>query len=170
MAYVAGQVLTAAELNSWLPVLALKTAATSRTSAPTPTADPDLSVTLLAGCRYRVEVNLGVDGPTAADIQINYALTGTVTQSGAATGRELVGPPTSVSSSTDTTMRNQKSGTSQPTTAVTYGTLTTATVIREVFFVDGGASGGTLTLLWSQGTTNVSATSLTGAIVAQRVA
>lgn len=168
--FAAGQSVTADALNAWLPVSAVKIASTSRNSTTVPADDPDLSVTLLANARYWVQVNLGVSGPTAADIQIGYKRTGTVTQVAVATGREFVGPPAAATSVTDTTMRNQKSATSQPDSTATYGTTTTAANIREAFWVDGGTSGGTLTLQWAQGTSDVSNTTLTGYIVATRVA
>lgn len=173
MPYVAGQVLTAAEFNSWLPIIALKTAGLGRTSTAVLAADPDLSVTLLANCRYKVNVNLGFDGPAAGDIQIGYARTGTVVQVSASTGREYVGPDTGTASVVSaTSMRVQKATTATPDGGIAYGSTGGASpgVIREEFWVDGGASGGTLTVSWAQAVSNAATTTLTGSMTVQRVA
>jgi hypothetical protein len=173
MPYVAGQVLTAAELNSWTPTVALKTAGLARNSTAVLAADPDLVVTLLANCRYRINVNLGFDGPAAADISIGFARTGTVGLVSSSTGREYVGPDTGTASVVSaTSMRVQKATTATPDGGIAYGSTggVSPGVIREEFWVDAGASGGTLTLTWAQAVSNAGNTTLTGAMTAQRVA
>lgn len=173
MPYVVGQPLTAAELNSQLPIVALKTAGLPRNSTAVLAADPDLVVTLLANCRYKIEVDLGFDGPAAADIQIGYARTGTVVLVSPSTGREYVGPDTTTASVVSaTSMRVQKATTATPDGGIAYGATggVSPGVIREKFWVDAGVSGGTLTLTWAQAVSNAGNTTLTGAMTATRVA
>jgi hypothetical protein len=168
IAYVAGQLLTADDLNARQPITALKPTGTARTSTTVLADDPDLTVTLRAGYTYRIDVNLGVDGSAAADVQIGYRRTGSVALVSASTGREFVGPDSgSGSPASGTSVRMQKSGAAIPDAGAVYGTNTVAGVIRETFWVVGG---GTLTLQWAQSVSTASATTLTGSLVATPLA
>jgi hypothetical protein len=166
--FVAGQILTADDLNAWLPVSAVKLAGTTKNAVGAVADDPDLTITLLPNARYFLVVNLGAIGPTGADIQIGYRRTGTVTQVSA---REFDGPELATTTGVSTLVRHQKSGASTPDAPASYGTPAgNSGLIREAYWVDGGATGGTLTLQWAQAVSTVGDTVLTGYMVATRVA
>lgn len=65
--WVPGQILTASDVNTWfVPIIALKTAQTSRASNTTPSNDPDLTVPLAASASYIINAAINYDGGTGA--------------------------------------------------------------------------------------------------------
>lgn len=161
--WTAGEAGTASKLQDMLPILKLKTALTSRASTTTNTADPDLVVTLRAGVTYRVVLNAGVIGNAAGDFKCSWTTTGTVAELSPTVPRGVRGMFTTGTDPRDTgNMRSDyATGTSTLATSFVYGThATNVNFVEEVFFVQAGASGGTLTLAWSQGTSNATATQL----------
>ena len=65
--WVVGQVLTAADVNSWfVPVPAYKTAVTTRNTL-TKSIDPDLQITLAASCIYQIQAGIIYTSANAMD-------------------------------------------------------------------------------------------------------
>jgi hypothetical protein len=74
--WAVGQVLAAADVNSWfVPLVAYKTGATSRSSTTTPSADPDLTITLATSAFYRIEFHLNFEGSATANQGIKWGFT-----------------------------------------------------------------------------------------------
>lgn len=162
MEWASGETITASALQDMIPILKVKTSATSRASTTTVTADPDLVLTLRPNVTYLCTLSISAIGDAAGDIDIAYSVTGTVTETplvgrvfrGMADGG---GNPASTSS-----MRTDGAVTSTITTEQTYGVhATSRNNITETFVVSGGASGGTISLVWAQNVSNVTATQVT---------
>lgn len=68
----AGTRLTAELLRSMLPVVARKTADTSRAATTTPAADPHLQFEVEAGAVYIMDGWIKYDGPAAADLNVDW--------------------------------------------------------------------------------------------------
>jgi hypothetical protein len=78
--WAVGQVLDSADFNTWAVGLrVIKTAGTSRTSNTTPTADPDLAVSLAASASYQIYLTVEYNGGTngSADAQFGLTYSGT---------------------------------------------------------------------------------------------
>lgn len=155
MTIAGGAKLDAADFAAVYPLYVKKSAAETLTSNTTLQDDNDLSIAIAAGQIVRVELLLAVSGPASpGDVKVAWSAGGTLTSP---TGRHCIGPDTSITSIASTTVR--ASATHGLTTAVTYGTDGSGpSAIREDFIIDGGASGGTLTLQWAQ---NASGTTTT---------
>lgn len=69
---VGGQRLTAALLRSMLPIVARKTADTSRPATTVTSADPHLQFTVEANAVYVMDGWIKFDGPAAADLNIDW--------------------------------------------------------------------------------------------------
>jgi len=69
----AGQRWTASLAQSMLPVYARKTADTSRAATTTTVADPHLQLTVAANAVYQMEGWIKYDGPTAADLNLDWS-------------------------------------------------------------------------------------------------
>lgn len=68
-----GQVLSAADVNSWfVPVVTVKNADTSRNNTTSPTNDPDLKLPLKAGCTYAISGVIFYSGPSAGSSDIKF--------------------------------------------------------------------------------------------------
>jgi len=72
--YLAGQRITASLLSSGQPQTARKTADTQRQATTTPAADPHLQFTLVVGAVYTLDGWLKYDGPTAADLLLDWSV------------------------------------------------------------------------------------------------
>lgn len=70
---LAGQRITASLLSSMQPQVARKTADTARSSTTTATADPHLQFEVVANAVYIMDGWIKYDGPTAADINIDWS-------------------------------------------------------------------------------------------------
>lgn len=155
MTFAVGDKWTAADARSVRVMYLKKAANETLTTSTTLQNDNDIVLTIDPGTVYRVELVFAATGPTGADIKLAWAATSTVTSP---TGRHCIGPDTSITSIATTSVR--ASATHGLTTSVSYGTDGSGpSAIREDLIVDGGASGGTLTLQWAQnassGTTTV---------------
>lgn len=74
--WVAGQVLTASDVNSWfVPVAAVKPGDTSRTSTTALAADPDLVVAVAASQSYRVWCYLNYEGAAVGTGDLKWSFT-----------------------------------------------------------------------------------------------
>jgi hypothetical protein len=71
--FLAGQRITASLLRSAQPMTARKTADTARAATTSLVEDPHLQVDVVAGAVYTVKGIIKYDGPSAADININFA-------------------------------------------------------------------------------------------------
>lgn len=129
---------------------AIKNADTNRASTIAPSNDPDLTVTLRPNVRYRVVAEIGATGATGGDIRVCWGTTGTIAT---VANRRVIGPAVATTDSAATSVRAQTGW--ALTTNVQYGCDGVAAgLIQESFIVDGGASGGVLTLQWAQGTSS----------------
>jgi hypothetical protein len=63
--------MIAAEQNSWLPLSAVKASGTGRTATITRTADPDLTVPVLANTTYEGWLVISYTAPAANDIALD---------------------------------------------------------------------------------------------------
>ena len=134
-----------------------KAATESVTSSTTLQNDDDFVVTLAANQIYKISLHVVATGAAAGDIKIAWAVTSTVT---AKTNRHSDGPGTSTTDSGNSAAQ-RASGAHGLTTSVTYGTDgTNGSKIVEDFLIDGGASGGTLTMQWAQNTSSGTATTV----------
>lgn len=70
---VAGQRITASLLRSMLPMVARKTADTARAATTTATADPHLQFEVEANAVYVMDGWIKYDGPTAADLNLDFS-------------------------------------------------------------------------------------------------
>lgn len=140
----------------WAPTKVQKAAPESVTSSVVIQADDHLTLTIPANRDYHVVMRLSATGAAAGDLRTAWATTGTATF---ATARSCIGLGTG---STDATNSGaQRATVSGFATEVTYGTDgSNSSAIMEEFVVSGGVSGGTITLQWAQGTSSVTATTL----------
>ncbi len=162
MQWDSGDTITAARLQDMVPILVIKTSATSRASTTTATADPDLVVTLRPNVTYLMKVSVCVIGAAAGDFKMGYSVTGTLTETGAM--RTSHGMATTGGDPRDTANVRADGGTGTTTIASTpaYGTHATArNNVEETFIIAAGASGGVLSLIWAQQTSDVTATQIT---------
>lgn len=114
--------------------------------------DDDFSVTLDAGKTYKIDLHAVMTGPAAADVKLQWVVTGGVL---ALTNRHCIGPTTGVTDALATTMRSN--GAPGFGTGVSYGTDgTNGSRIVESFLVETTTNNtaGTLTLQWAQNTAN----------------
>lgn len=153
--FAAGQILLASQLNIIAPIIARKASDLARASNATLTADPDLTVAVEANAIYSVEMALGTLAVPAADIQVAFTKPAASVFSWGTLGAhwtDAASPPTlienSYSSADSGTTTSVKSyaGNGANSTCLAKGTLIT------------GANAGAFTLVWAQGTSNVSAT------------
>ena len=71
--WVTGQVLAASDVNNWfVPLVAYKTADTSRASNTTPASDPDLTITVAANAFYQVTAYFLFEGSNTASQGIKW--------------------------------------------------------------------------------------------------
>lgn len=150
--FVAGNVLTAAQLNGIQPYAVRAASSQSVTSSTTLVDDNELQVTLPAG-RFLVRLFATFTGATAGDVKTAWSAGGTI--SGGSV-KWVHGPATTTTSNADTTVRHSAHGLS---TAISYGVDGSgASAIIEELFVDAGASGGLLKLQWAQNASSGTAT------------
>ncbi|MFF4834112.1 hypothetical protein [Streptomyces sp. NPDC001315] len=72
-AFLAGQRITASMLASAQPVVARKTADTARAAVATVSPDPHLQFDVVAGGVYTMDGWIKYDGPTAADLLLDFS-------------------------------------------------------------------------------------------------
>ena len=148
--WVTGQVLTASDVNTWfVPIVATKTADTSRASTVTVTADPELTVTIPSAGTWYLLCYLNYEGAAVGtgDLKIQVTSVGTLRYHAiyqGAGGAANVGS-TFQGGGTPSGFATQGLGTLCGGTL--HGTLVTAT-------------SGTTTLNWAQNTSNATATTL----------
>jgi hypothetical protein len=144
--FVAGNVLTAAQLNALSPVYAIKSANQNIISSATLTNDTDLKVTLVTGVTYRVEVRLSAfSAVTTNDIRVGYTFSGTTGGTGV---RAVFGAQIATADVTATLMKAQAGF--ALTSGVTYGLdgLNNCGIWED--FIITATVGGVLQLQWAQ--------------------
>jgi hypothetical protein len=81
--YSPGQVVGAADVNSWfLPLAAYKLTGTARSSTTTRTLDPDLQLTVAANSVYEINAYLSYDTANTGGIGLAFGFTGPTGVSG----------------------------------------------------------------------------------------
>ncbi len=149
---VAGQLVRADDFSN--PKYIKKAASQSVTSSTVKVADNDFVVALPVG-DFEIRTYLNVNGADAGDISINWVNTGTMTVS-----KQGHGPGTS-----STTMGNQETVQMQGIavgSSLAYGTDSGGAVaVWEQLLVQVTVTG-TLTMQWAQGTSDPTATTITG--------
>jgi hypothetical protein len=159
--FVAGNVLTAANLNALLPVYVIKQATETVTNSSTLQNDDELVLSLPTGRVYHIRCVL-ICGITAAqDIKTAWSTTN-VTHVGS---RSCRGPGVSTAGVGDTTMRS--SGGHALTTAVSYGLDGTSTSYIDEEFIVSTSGTGTVQLQWAQNAASAatSATVVSGSYI-----
>jgi len=149
-----GQLLTAGRLNRALPLTAFKSATTSRASTTTVAADPDLAIPIPGDSLvpYAIEGFLGITGAAIgqADIKIGLTYSGSMSQG------TWMGQGVDMSGATLARFYGQSIGTNTQSFGVNGGNFS----IVELNGLISPTSAGTLTLSWSQNTSNTTATNL----------
>lgn len=85
--WAAGDVLAAADMNAWtVPVYIYKTAATSRTSNTTLTADPHLIVPMAANAMYDLTGLIDYEADVTGDLKFQFTLPASATMNWAYIG------------------------------------------------------------------------------------
>lgn len=153
----AGQRFTAALATSMLPLEALKTASTDRTSTTTVTADPELVLAVEANAEYIFEFYLRVGGNTTGKIDIqmttpsggsgSYGLTRLSTAAAADSG-----DPTEVRTSTRIAFGVET--TFNPISTTAHQTLNGGGRLYV------GATAGNFSIDWAQNVSNATATTM----------
>lgn len=157
----AGETMTAAKLQALIselrPVIATKTADESLTSNAVLQADDHLSVAFASTLTYTIEGELYVDGPTAGDINLRLAWTGTVTRlDWAAMGLAT----TATVAEGDVKSVAQLGATTSPATAISIGTITANFSTIKLGGLLIPSTAGVLTLQWSQAVSTGTATTV----------
>lgn len=155
--WLAGQDITADQLNEMIPKVVRKTADTSRSSTTTTTADPELSLTLAANAVYVWDGWLKYSADPAVDMTVDFTVpSGALGEwsahaAGSGTGGSLTVGYSIRTESNDISQPRNYYGTTAadnaPLTAFLYGTIRTS-------------SGGTFSLDWAQGSSGASPTTV----------
>jgi hypothetical protein len=159
--YQSGQILTPAEMTSWLPLSATKASSLSRTATVTKTADPDLTVPVLTSTTYEGWLVISYTAPAANDISIDFNY-----PAGATCSAVQIGPHNTIASAgsqaTDVEFQALMLDASAPTGAMPFGgTAGGIGALIMVRLVVGSTTAGNLTVEWAQlvsgGTTTLNA-------------
>ena len=157
--WVPGQVLAAADVNSYfVPTAVIKPSSTSRSSTTTLTADPALTITLAAGGTYEFRCMLIYNGPSAAGYLgwnwtipsggfMGYLATYAIEGGGGDQGYQIGQVAGVELGAASVNGPAWTSGTSQPWIAYMTGIV-------------GGGTGGAMTLDWAQFASNGTATTV----------
>lgn len=150
MPFTAGERLTASTLNEALTLSAAKGADTARTISTTLTADPDLTVAVLANSLYVCRFSLVYKGAATntGDLKFGFSV-----PSGAAFAGGFIGVTNPLgaylaSVTASSILVSYSNGTGNPLWCQVTATLTTS------------ATAGNLTLTWAQNTSSATATTL----------
>lgn len=161
--WTVGEVLAAADVNSWfVPVAAYRTSTQSVTSSTTLVNDTQLSLAVAANAVYKVELELVYDGDTAGDLK-----TGWTTPAGATIGDAIaLGLSTTAAAATDDI-------TSGSSAAPSFGALGAGVkcALKFDFILTTAATAGTLQFQWAQNASSTTATIMHAgsSLVAQRI-
>lgn len=152
--WVAGEDITADQLNAMLPKVVRKTADTSRASTATPSADPELQITLDANAVYVWDGWLKYFADPAGDLQIDFtAPSGTLGEwvgfgAGSSTSGAAATTGYLIRTETNDIMQSRSY---YGTTNGTHGVLLQGTIRTS-------STSGTFSLDWAQGSSDATAT------------
>jgi len=167
--FLAGQRITASLLRSGQEQVARKTADTSRSATTTTTADPHLQFEVLANAVYRWHGWIKYDGPTAADLNVDFT-----TPSGALGEWTAIGAghspvigssnaPALITDTQDARGYLMRTETNDVASARSYGCLGTGIIpltLQMYGTLRVGSTGGTFSLDWAQLVSNATACTL----------
>lgn len=149
--FLAGQRVTASQLRAAIGLTAIKGADTARASTTTLTADPDLTVAVLANTTYKVSFSLLYKGAATntGDLKFGFSVPSGATLAGGFLG---IANPLGVTilpvTSAASVLVSYGNGTGNPLWCqVTAGLIVSSTA-------------GNLVLTWAQNTSNATATTL----------
>lgn len=150
--WVSGQILTASDVNTWfVPLAAVKTADTSRSSNTTLTNDPDILFSLASNATYQAEAFLWFHGGASGSSDLQFQWTGPAGFNFFYLLFHAEGGATGLTNSVNRYVATSNAfcntnGGSTENVAQILGTITT------------GGTAGTLNLQWAQNTSNATAT------------
>lgn len=158
-AFLAGQVLTAAELSSWTqPLDVLKPSATARTSTTTFADDPHLTLTVPANQTYEGQLIVLFASGTTGDIKIQLTWAGT-----ASVTYSIMGPGTGIASTSAgadvATGPTARLDTTSPGATLVAGGTTAGHLLIVPMRVSTTATT-TMTVQWAQNASDATATSI----------
>lgn len=130
-----------------------KTAATGRTATATPANDPNLTLPVLANAVYELTAFVAYTADAAADVRIGWSV-----PAGSTLLWSCPGASTNATTAEDIVRHSALSATSQPS----YGGVgvTTNMMVRPYGLLRVGATAGSCTLQWSQGTSGATTTTV----------
>lgn len=164
-----GQRITAALLRSMQEQVARKTADTQRTATTVTAADPHLQFDVLANAVYRWHGWIKYDGPTAADLNLDFSAPAGSLGEWTAIGpghSPVIGSSSAPALITDTQDARgylMRVETNDVTAARSYGTLGTGNVpitLQLYGTLRVGSTAGTFSLDWAQFSSNATAVTL----------
>jgi hypothetical protein len=167
--FLAGQRITAALLRSGQEQVLRKTSDTSRPATTTATADPHLQMEVVANAVYRWHGWIKYDGPTAADLNVDFT-----TPSGALGEWTAIGAghspvigsssgPALITDTQDARGYLMRTETNDVASARSYGCLGVGIIpltLQMYGTLRVGSTGGTFSLDWAQLVSNATAVTL----------
>jgi hypothetical protein len=164
--YSPGQVVGAADVNSWfLPLAAYKLTGTGRSSTTTRTLDPDLQLTVAANSVYEINAYLSYDTANTGGIGLAFGFTGPTGVSGQWAALYRISGDTATASgagpvgAADFGMTQFAGSGGSWAAASTPGDGKNHSVVISGLLIVGG-TGGTWGLTWAQDTSNGTALNL----------
>lgn len=170
--FVAGNVLTAAQLNALAPVYVIKQSTQTVSASAVLVNDAELVVTLTAGKTYLITARLVCGVTAAGDIQVAWTRTGTLNQVGA---RHCTGPSINTTDVSGTAAAAvtvgvlRRSGGHALTTGVNYGVDGTSTSAIEETFIIQAVATGNLQMQWAQNAASGTSTVVAGSYLIAEV-
>ncbi len=155
-----GQVLAAADVNSWfIPLVALKTSAQSVTSSTTPVNDTQLFLTLPVNTTYYVQGVVLFDAAAGGDIKLNIAAPAGATVNVTSNNRTLAGVAANWLPMNTNQIASAGSGAGSTLTLSFNGVVAM------------GATAGNIQVVWAQNTSSATATRVLSAsvLIANRI-
>jgi hypothetical protein len=153
--WLAGQDITADQLNLMLPMVARKVTDTARTSTGTATADPELTFTLAANAVYIMDGWIKYSADASGDLLIDWNVpSGCLGEwSGIA-----IGLGTSASTTSGYSLRTETNDIDQARSFAGIGAANTVSL--QIYGTIRTSSGGTYAMTWAQGASFATATTL----------
>lgn len=167
--FLAGQRITAGLLRSAQEQVARKTADTARAATTLTTADPHLQFEVVANAAYRWHGWIKFDGPTAADLNIDFTAPAGALGEWTAIGAghsPVIGAsiaPALITDTQDARGYLMRTESNDVTSARSYGTLGTGIVpltLQMYGTLRVASTGGTFSLDWAQFASNAAAVTL----------
>lgn len=151
ISFSAGQLLTAAQLNLLCPIYAVAPSDQAVTNSNARVPSTYITFTLLPQQTYEIDANIVAQVTVnSCHLSLAWAVTGTVAAPTSGAERMVIGSPDTATAAPDSMLVQVRAF------ALTTGNLNTMTTInsnyyvRERLLLNGGASGGTVTLQFAQ--------------------